>query len=195
MTGRNNPSAMTMEIDIAIECPAWEEALPGLDVLVRKTVETAVLSGLAECHSEQSEESRHYRTKDPSPSAQDDASYIEISIVLADDAFVQDLNKRYRHKDKPTNVLSFPQTEIEDLDASQPFLSLGDIIIAYETIVREAGEQGKPLADHFRHMLVHGCLHLLHFDHIEEDEAQAMESLEIAILGSFGVKNPYQDAL
>lgn len=189
MTGRNNPSAMAMEIDIVIECPAWEEALPDLDTLVRETLERAVSSAF--CHL------LDPRSSSPAPQGRGDdiRTAVEISIVLADDAFVQDLNKRYRHKDKPTNVLSFPQTEIEDLDAPQPFLSLGDIIIAYETITREAGEQGKPLADHFRHMLVHGCLHLLHFDHIEEDEAQAMESLEIAILGSFGVKNPYQDAL
>jgi probable rRNA maturation factor len=107
----------------------------------------------------------------------------EVSIVLADDPFVQELNKTYRGKDKPTNVLSFPQDE----DAH-----LGDIVMAYETIAREAEEQNKDFDDHVTHMIVHGTLHLLGFDHEEDDEAEEMESLEIKVLAALGLQNPYE---
>ena len=95
------------------------------------------------------------------------------------------MNKNYRHQDKPTNVLSFPQTSEDMLDITQPFISLGDIIIAYETMKKEAEDQGKTFADHYSHMLVHGCLHLLHYDHQTDAQAQEMESLEIKILDDY----------
>jgi len=106
----------------------------------------------------------------------------EVSVVLADDAFVQNLNRDYRGKDKPTNVLSFPQ------DAPM----LGDIVLAYETVVREAGEQDKSFDAHFSHLLIHGLLHLLGHDHEEDEEAEEMEALEVEILEKIGVKNPYK---
>ncbi|MGH1455304.1 MAG: rRNA maturation RNase YbeY [Alphaproteobacteria bacterium] len=115
--------------------------------------------------------------------------HIEISIVLADNNFVQDLNKNYRGKNKPTNVLSFPQTERNELN--MPALMLGDIIIASQTIKRESQEQEKTFKDHYTHMLVHGCLHLLHYDHTTDEQAEEMESLETEILSSLGIKNPY----
>lgn len=107
----------------------------------------------------------------------------EIAVVLADDAFVQNLNKQYRGKDKPTNVLSFP--------ASLGDGELGDIILAFETIEREAAEQQKTFRNHATHLLVHGFLHLLGYDHIEEKEAEIMEKLEIKILKKLGISNPY----
>lgn len=116
----------------------------------------------------------------------------EISIVLADNDFVQELNKTYREKDKPTNVLSFPQTEIDEFDSAIGEVSLGDIIIAYGVIERETQEQAKDFDDHLRHMLVHGTLHLMHFDHIHDEEAEEMESLEIEILRKMNIKNPYE---
>lgn len=120
-------------------------------------------------------------------------STTEVSIVLSDDTFIQELNLNYRGKDSPTNVLSFPLTTHEDLEnPSLPFCALGDIIIAYETMNREAQEQNKELLHHFTHMLVHGCLHLLHHDHQSEKDAAIMENLEIENLKSLNIKNPYE---
>lgn len=105
----------------------------------------------------------------------------EMTVVLADDAFIRDLNKTYRGKDKPTNVLSF--TGENDY--------LGDLILSIETIEREAKEQHKSFKDHVRHLLVHGTLHLLGYDHQRKEEAKRMEALEIKILKKLMVSNPY----
>jgi probable rRNA maturation factor len=113
----------------------------------------------------------------------------ELSIVLTDDAEQQQLNKQWRGIDKPTNVLSFPQIE--------PFGEvrgiLGDIVLAHETLVREAAELDKPLADHFTHLVVHGFLHILGYDHIDDGDALKMEGLETQILASLGIADPYQE--
>jgi len=109
----------------------------------------------------------------------------EIAVVMADDAFVQDLNNRYRGKNKPTNVLSFPN---DDFPADQ---NLGDIILAFETVEREANEQQKTFRNHAAHLLIHGFLHLLGYDHICEKDAKKMEKLEIKILAGLEIDNPY----
>jgi probable rRNA maturation factor len=109
----------------------------------------------------------------------------EVSLVLADDAFVQALNRKHRGKDAPTNILSFPQDE--------PFL-LGDLVLAYETVQRESEAQNKVFQDHFIHLLVHGTLHLLGYDHIKEKDAEEMEALEVSILKDMRIKNPYESA-
>lgn len=105
-----------------------------------------------------------------------------LSIVLADDEFVRELSHQYRGKDKPTNVLSFPGGEGE----------LGDIVLAFETIKREAKEQNKSFSAHTAHMIVHGIMHLLGFDHEEDANAKKMEAKEIAILKKLGFSNPYE---
>lgn len=114
---------------------------------------------------------------------------IEISVVLADNLFIRNLNKTYRGKDKPTNVLSFPQ----DPDAGGKMINLGDVVLAYETVKLEAESQDKSFPDHVTHLLVHGILHLLEYDHENDEEAEEMESLEIRVLERLGIKNPYRD--
>jgi probable rRNA maturation factor len=113
----------------------------------------------------------------------------EVSLVLTSDSEQRVLNRDWRGIDKSTNVLSFPQIE--------PFGPvsglLGDIILARETVAREAEEQGIAFTDHFTHLVVHGFLHLLGYDHMDDDEALAMEGLETQILASLGVADPYAD--
>lgn len=107
----------------------------------------------------------------------------DVSIALTNDAHMTTLNRDFRNQHKPTNVLSFP-------DAG-PAPILGDIAISLETVRTEANEQGKTLVDHFTHMLVHGFLHLLGYDHVSDAEADIMESLEIKILSAMNIDNPY----
>ena len=112
----------------------------------------------------------------------------ELSILLSDDAEVRILNRDYRAKDRPTNVLSFPAGD--EGAAGRPRL-LGDVVLALETIEREAAAQSKPLADHLSHLTVHGVLHLLGHDHQTETQATAMEALETEILRGLGIADPY----
>lgn len=118
---------------------------------------------------------------------QGDKEDYEVSVLLTDDEEIQSLNNQYRGKDKPTNVLSFPQDEVID-----GTVLLGDVVVAYETVLKEAKEQHKSEYDHFRHMLVHSVLHLLGFDHESEDEANEMESLEVSLLARLNISNPYE---
>lgn len=126
-----------------------------------------------------------------------------LSAVLTDDAAVRELNRQFRTKDMPTNILSFPAYEnVKELrkalaaPAGAPMLEdvgyLGDMILARETIMREAKEQGKAVKDHVCHLLVHGTLHLLGYDHISTGEAEEMEALEISILKELSIANPYE---
>ena len=110
-----------------------------------------------------------------------------IVILLTDDETVRDLNDRFRGKDKPTNVLSFPAAEMPGADP-QP---LGDIVLAYGVCSTEAEEQSKTLRNHLTHLVVHGVLHLLGRDHEHDAEAEAMEGEERAVLASLGVSDPY----
>lgn len=112
----------------------------------------------------------------------------EIAVRLAGDAEVQGLNQQYRGLDKPTNVLSFPAAPAPVSGAPGP---LGDVVLAYETALREANALGVPLADHAAHLIVHGVLHLLGHDHRMESEAEAMEAEERRILARFGIADPY----
>ena len=142
-------------IDIEIEDEAWTAALPDAAAVV----ERAAHAGLQ------------------GPEA-------ELTVLLTDDATIQDLNARFRGKDAPTNVLSFPAPE-----TARPHL--GDIALAYGVCAREAAEQGKTLAAHLQHLVAHGVLHLLGYDHQTEAEAEAMEALERAILAGIGIADPY----
>ena len=156
------------------------------------------------------------------PGLADHPSPIEVSIKLSDDNEVHVLNREWRDKDKPTNVLSFPALEddelqnfrhprkggspssditmfasVPEMDArlrgndEQMELLLGDIILAYETCATEAADKGISIADHATHLVIHGMLHLLGHDHIDDEEAEAMEALEVKALASMGLHNPY----
>ncbi|MEX2618565.1 MAG: rRNA maturation RNase YbeY [Alphaproteobacteria bacterium] len=113
----------------------------------------------------------------------------EVSIVLGDDSFVRELNSTYRGQDKATNVLSFPADGENGPDDAACLL--GDIVLAYETMAREAAEQNKSLADHLSHLCVHGLLHLLGHDHQTPSDARKMEALEISILAELGISDPF----
>ncbi|WP_246775877.1 rRNA maturation RNase YbeY [Methylobacterium aquaticum] len=153
------------EIDVAVEDERWEGVAPDLDGFVARAVEAALAI-----------------VPPDGP--------IEISIVLTDDPAVQELNRTWRGKDKPTNVLSFPN---EQPHGGGPRL-LGDVVLAYDTMLRESGEQSKPLDHHLAHLVVHGTLHLLGHDHeLGDAEADAMEALEVAALRRLGVPDPYGD--
>ena len=114
----------------------------------------------------------------------------EVSLLFTDDAAIKELNRRWREKDKATNVLSFPGSDPEG-EIYGPML--GDIVLASETVHREADELGIEFDDHLTHLIVHGILHLFDYDHQEEDEAEAMEQLERTILAKLNIADPYQD--
>jgi len=128
-----------------------------------------------------------------------DPDAFEISLLGCDDARIADLNRDFRGKPAPTNVLSWPsRNRAPDTPGAAPALpeagELGDIAIAHDTCAREAAEAGRPFAAHVTHLLVHGTLHLLGYDHITDEDAALMESLEIEILATLGLPDPYREA-
>ncbi len=162
-----------LEIDIATEFPGWKKCGFDIEATINRAVHAAI------------------EKSTPFPAIKDKTG--EISIVLSDDGFIQNLNKEYRDKDKPTNVLSFPQIDFQQDIPADNLLTMGDIILAYGVITQEAKEQNKSLEDHFTHLIVHGTLHLLGYDHETTIDAEEMESLEIIILKQAGIENPYSD--
>lgn len=125
----------------------------------------------------------------------DEAVAIEVSVRFADDEEVRGLNAAYRHKDKPTNVLSFPMVQADLFDGlantDDGEVLLGDIILAHGVCAREAAEKGVSTAVHATHLVVHGTLHLLGFDHEDDSAAEGMEAIERAALASLGIADPY----
>ncbi len=176
MNENSNPSpaaADDHEIDVSVQEPAWATSHLDLDEVAR----TAILQTLRMA---------------PLPEEIEDRM-VEVSIVLANDDLLQILNREYRGKDKPTNVLSFAQIDADSPVPDDGPYPVGDIILSYQTIDREAKEQDKFFKDHYTHMLVHGMLHLLGYDHEEEDDATVMEALEIRILEQLNIQNPYME--
>jgi probable rRNA maturation factor len=115
----------------------------------------------------------------------------ELSLVFTDDRSIRKINAEWRGQDKPTNVLSFPAFPVTP--GKMPGPMLGDIVVAHETLKREAEELEKPFEAHLTHLLVHGFLHLFGYDHIEDEEAERMEGLETRILARLGLSDPYGD--
>ena len=118
---------------------------------------------------------------------QPEGDEVEMTVRIVDEAESHELNLTYRGKDRPTNVLSFPFECPDEVE----LLLLGDLVICRQVVEREAAEQEKPLMSHWAHMVVHGSLHLLGYDHIEDNEAEEMESLETQIMQGLGFDDPY----
>lgn len=160
---------MPLTVDIAVEDRNWIRREPALSKLTTKILKRVLKS-----------------VNWPA------AIKTEISIVYSNDNNVQELNRDWRGKDKPTNVLSFPQFENFTPDTGQ-IAHLGDIVMAYQTISREAKEQKKAFQAHLTHLLIHGLLHLLGYDHETDKDAKKMEKLEVQILAGLGYTDPYQE--
>jgi probable rRNA maturation factor len=144
--------------DVEIEDAAWTEALPDAEALVVEAADATLAS--------------------------EGAVGEGVTLLLTDDATIADLNRRFRQRDQPTNVLAFPAPQ-------NPERFLGDIALAYGVCVREAREQGKPLKHHLQHLVAHGVLHLLGYDHMSDAQADEMENLERAVLAGLGIPDPY----
>jgi probable rRNA maturation factor len=151
-------------IDLQRHSPLWR-AVPGAAAAARRAAKAAVAGSGVAVH----------------PAAQ-------IAVALADDAMVRAANRDFRAKDRPTNVLAFPAVPPARI-AAAPFL--GDVIVAYETTAAEAEAEGRPLAHHLSHLVAHGVLHLLGYDHMTSAEAELMERCETLILASLGLPDPY----
>ncbi|MDK4528559.1 rRNA maturation RNase YbeY [Kingella kingae] len=119
--------------------------------------------------------------------------YAELSLVLLDEEAARQYNRDYRQKDYATNVLSFAHNEGEFSFVEQDNILRGDLIICPQVVAKEAAEQGKSLHDHFAHLVIHGTLHLIGFDHIQDDEAEQMEQLETELLAQLRIANPYAE--
>lgn len=122
-------------------------------------------------------------------SAAFDRDSAEITVRIVDEPESQQLNNCYRHKNKPTNILSFPFEVPPQITSDL----LGDLVVCLPVVTREAKEQGKVLVNHWAHMIIHGTLHLIGFDHIHSEDANAMESLEVSILAQLNVPDPYHN--
>lgn len=166
-------AAQDIQIDISLQDPVWE-SVPDVMKIVEVAARTAV-------------------TMAPQPD-RIKSKALEVSVLLANDDLLRVLNREYRGKDNPTNVLSFASLDSEDFFIGD-VVGLGDVAVSFQTIDREAQDEGKFFKDHLTHLVVHGCLHLLGYDHKEEGQAIIMEAIEIRILEKLGVQNPYTDKI
>ena len=166
---------MTLDIDIDAD-PEWD-CSSGLESLVRSAAEAAIAESAF-------------------PQLVDSPRAAELSVRLTGNEEVRALNAKWRGKDKPTNVLSFPQAgpaDLADIAADGPELMLGDLVLARETCSAEAAEKQIPLDDHAAHLIVHGTLHLLGYDHEDDSAADEMEEREVRALARLGIGDPYGD--
>lgn len=167
----------TLKIDVIVRSQRWRQGVADVTRLCAETARRAYVVAAGDDPDAQSREA-------------------QVSIVLTSDRAVQALNRTFRGQDQATNVLSFPvpQAPAAAAGCSPPPRLLGDVVIAFGTTAAEAAAAGKDLGHHLRHLIVHGILHVLGYDHQTEGDAAAMERLEAAILACFGVSDPYASA-
>jgi len=182
-------SDSSQSIEVTIAAPGWHAVVTDPPSLCRR----AALAALKEAFKPGNGATAEGRAAPPPPAP---PAVVEMGVTLGDDALVHSLNRDHRGRDKPTNVLSFPQhADLAGLPATAgddaPPLALGDVVLALETVVREAKAQGLPAAAHISHLVVHGTLHLLGHDHEGEAEALGMEALERRIVEGLGFADPY----
>ena len=160
---------MKMDIIVSTPCRAWLTDLPDAVATGKKVVRLTLAQADLECN------------------------IVEVGVTLTDNVEMRTLNRNHRQQDKPTNVLSFAVQNPDVPHHAGPLL-LGDIVLAHGLVLEEAQQQGKCLHDHYCHLLVHGTLHLLGHDHVEEEEAAEMEAKEVSILDGIGIADPYENS-
>jgi probable rRNA maturation factor len=167
------PAEPAVDVTVTVACDAWITSCPDAESLAEAAARAALAAEPPETGG----------------------APVLLGIVLTDDAEQRALNHAWRGKDSSTNVLSFAMTDANPPPAPGAPVLLGDIVLAFETVAREAAEQRKPLSDHLAHLVVHGVLHLLGFDHETDPEAAIMEARETEILAALGVPAPYDDTM
>jgi len=176
------PPSPSVEIAVVVQDSAWCEALRESAELARRAARAAL----------RQQYGVRARSAEPgAPRAESAMAASELTVVLADDRLLRRLNREYRGQDRATNVLSFAGLDgPSELRPEAPRL-LGDVVLARETVFREARAQSKTPGEHLSHLVVHGVLHLLGFDHETEAQAQSMEAVECAVLAGLGIADPY----
>ena len=168
----SEPPAERASVAVSMHCDAWLEACPEVEALAAAAAHAAL-----------------------SRAARKSAAPLILGVILTDDAEQRELNRTYRGRDAATNVLAFALADLAADPAQAPAGSpvlLGDVVLAFGTVMRESAEQRKPLSDHLRHLVVHGVLHLWGFDHQDAETAAGMEAREVEILQALGVPDPYR---
>ena len=156
-------------LELDVRDSRWADVIPDVYVFIKRAVETTY-------------------------QAVGEAGPFELSVVLTDDPTIQCLNKEFRKKDQPTNVLSFAVRDTGQVHSPGLSEVLGDVVISFDTMAREAGEIRKEIPDHFCHLLVHGVLHVLGYDHVHDKDAVEMEALETYVLKTLGLSDPWGDS-
>ncbi|MGJ3262450.1 MAG: rRNA maturation RNase YbeY [Salinarimonas sp.] len=155
-------SALDLTLDVTREAGAWE-TLGDIEGLCARAAEAALVVAGVE-------------------------GLVALELLLTDDSAIREINREWRHRDEPTNVLSFPAAPAPGYPGPR---RLGDVVLAFETLAREAQAEGRPLADHAAHLLAHGVLHCLGYDHDQDAAAEEMEALETRAMALIGVPDPY----
>lgn len=167
-------------LDVTVDCEGWQEDVPDYKDIINKVISQVIT------HVPQGKQLKKF-------------TQLELGIILCDNAFIKNLNSKYRDQDKATNVLAFEglneahaELLIKDGESAPEFpVNLGEVYIAHGVMLKEAVDANISLRDHFTHLVIHGILHLLGYDHIENEEAEIMEALETQLLRNLAIDDPY----